>query len=274
MNVADPTDLRLAAALGDLGRATVLQIAARAGVNPEEAAVRLLRMGAAGLPLVVGVEGDRAGLQGWARAQQAPPVPPPSPPVWTEPPSPPAPPEWTPPSGPPLGWGVPQSGAWVRQPQPSQPSPGTAGVGTAGVGTAGVGTTAVVGDTLCTVSPSGEQLNITLVDVVDTADALIAAAGHPLAPGTRAAVVHTDVTAGPLGYQAIPDACLTVVLADGTEVGKSGIMLSSRPPFRSGVAPGDTVGGHTVFELDAHASIVGVRWRNVPGAPPLDWRTT
>ncbi|MEO9222725.1 MAG: hypothetical protein ABI251_13325, partial [Mycobacteriaceae bacterium] len=215
MNTADPTDLRLAAALADLGRTTVLHIAARAGVNPEEAAVRLLRMGAGGLPLVVGVEGDRAGLQGWVRAQQAPPVPPP---VWTEPPPPPAPPAWAPPTGPPLGWGVPQSDAWVRQPQPPQPRPGMVRFGT----------TAAVGDSLSSVSPSGEQLTITLVEVVDTADALIAAAGHHLMPGSRAAVVHTDVTAGPRGYQAIPDTCLTLVLADGTEVGKSGITLNSR----------------------------------------------
>ena len=270
VSTLDPVDLRLASAVAELGRTTVLQIAARAGVHPEEAAVRLLRMGAAGLPLVVGVEGDRAGLQGWVRAQQAPPVPPPSPPVWTEPPSPAAPPAWTPPSGPPLGWGVPQSGAWVRQPQPPQPQPPPP---QPPPDSARATPTATVGDTLSSVSPTGEQLHLTLVEVVDTADALIAAAGHHLTPGSRAAVVHTDVTAGPRGYQAIPDTCLTVVLADGTEVGKSGITLSSRPPFRSGIAAGDTVGGHTVFEVDAHASIVGVRWRALSGAPPLDWRT-
>lgn len=250
----DPTDLRLASAMAELGRTTVLQIAARAGVNPEEAAVRLLRMGAAGLPLVVGVEGDRAALQGWVASLQprqpwGPPASPPEPP----------PPAWTAPAGPPMGWGVAQSSTWTRQP-PRQAVP---------AGRAG----ATVGDTLAAVSAVGEPISITLVEVVDTADALIAAAGHPLAPGMRATVVHTDVTAGPRGYQAIPDTCLTVVLADGTEVGKSGVTLSSRPPFHSGIAAGATVGGHSVFELDAQASIVGIRWRAAHDAPPLDWRT-
>ena len=253
MTTPDPTDLRLASALAELGRTTVLQIAARAGVNPEEAAIRLLRMGAAGLPLVVGVEGDRAALHEWSTT-----LAPRPPQVWTEPPSASPPPPWVAPPGPPMGWGIAQSSAWTRQP-PRQPVPAGSG--------------ATVGDTLAAVSPVGEQVLITLVEVVDTADALIAAAGHHLTPGTRATVVHTDVTAGPQGYQAIPDTCLTVVLADGTEVGKSGITLSSRPPFRSGIAAGDTVGGHTVFELDAQASIVGLRWRAAQHAPPLDWRT-
>ncbi len=120
---------------------------------------------------------------------------------------------------------------------------------------------------------AGEALAITLVEVVDTADALIAAAGHQLTPGTRATVVHTEVTAGPGGYRAIPDTRLTLVLDDGSEVRKSGITLSSRPPFRSGVAARDTVGGHTVFELDSQAAIAGVRWRPAEGAAALDWHT-
>lgn len=158
-----------------------------------------------------------------------------------------------------MGWGVAQSSAWTRQPPPEPAAAGVAGP--------------TVGDTLSSVSPAGEPVSITLVELVDTADALIAASGHPLSPGMRATVVHTEVTAGPRGYQAIADTCLTVVLADGTEVGKSGITLSSRPPFRSGIAPGNTVGGHTVFELDAQASIVGLRWRAAQHAAPLDWRT-
>lgn len=254
MTTPDPTDLRLASALADSGRAPVAQIAARAGVNTEEAAVRLLRMAQLGLPLVVGVEGDRAALHGWVRAQQPPaqqprPVvtaPAPPPPVWT-----------APPPSPPLGWGVPQSAGWARQPPQSNPAP----------------LAATVGDTLSSTSPTGETVSITLVEVVDTADALIAAAGHPLSAGMRAAVVHTEVAGGLTGYQAVPDTCLTVVLADGAEVGKAGIVLSSRPPFLRGVAAGETVGGHTVFEVDAQASIVGIRWRPAQGAPPLEWRT-
>jgi len=162
--------------------------------------------------------------------------------VWTDPPAAPPPPGWTaPPLSPPLGWGVPQSAAWARQPPQSNPAP----------------LAATVGDTLSSTSPTGETVSITLVEVVDTADALIAAAGHPLSAGMRATVVHTEVAGGPTGYQAVPDTCLTVVLGDGAEVGKAGIVLNSRPPFRRGVAAGETVGGHTVFEVDAQAGIVG-----------------
>ncbi len=252
MTTPDPTDLRLASALADSGRAPVAQIAARAGVNTEEAAVRLLRMAQLGLPLVVGVEGDRAALHGWVRAQQ-----PPARQLWTDPPAAAPPPVWTTPPSTPLGWGVPQSAAWARQPPQSNPAP----------------LAATVGDTLLSTSPTGETVSITLVEVVDTADALIAAAGHPLSAGMRATVVHTEVTGGPTGFEAVPDTCLTVVLADGAEVGKAGIVLSSRPPFRRGVAAGETVGGHTVFEVDAQAGIAGIRWRATLDAPPLDWRT-
>jgi len=242
----DPTDLRLASALAELGRTTVFEIAARAGVHVEEAAVRLLRMGGSGLPLVVGVEGDRAALHRWLGGQQAP-----APAVWTAPPSPPR---------QPLGWGVPQSAAWTRAPEPTAPPAAPASP-----------SAATIGDTCSAVNSAGEALAISLVEVVDTADALIAAAGHQLTPGTRATVVHTEVTAGPGGYRAIPDTCLTLVLGDGSEVRKSGITLSSRPPFRSGVAARDTVGGHTVFELDSQAAIAGVRWRPAGGAAALDW---
>ncbi|MGZ4559895.1 MAG: AsnC family protein [Mycobacteriaceae bacterium] len=290
MTTPDPTDLRLVSALAERGRTTVQEIAARAGVGPEEAAARLLRMGRSGMPLVVGVEGDRAALHTWLGAQQpraqqpfreapaprrsplgplspgsaqAPSSQPsssqPQPSLWTEPPSAPLPPRWTPPASQPRGWGVPQSAEWTRQGvRQGAPSP-TAG--------------ATVGDTLSSEGPVGGRVSITLVEVVDTADALIAAAGHQLLPGNRATVVHTEIAAEAAGYPAVPDTCLTVVLADGTEVGKSGITLSSRPPFRGGIAPFDTIGGHTVFELDSQASIIGIRWRATQSSTTLDWRT-
>ncbi|WP_127782518.1 AsnC family protein [Rhodococcus sp. X156] len=288
MTPPDPTDLRLVSALAELGRTTVLDLAARAGVHPEEAAVRLLRMGWYGIPLVVGVEGDRAGLYAWLGAQQGgvPPQPPlpqqgamPQPPPMQQPPPMPQPPPMQQPPGMPPGPHAagPQSQPGWQGPTPWGQPPAAVGAYRAPESPpanrepAGA-TTATVGDELAAVGPSGESVSITLVEVVDTADALIAAAGHHLTPGKRATVVHTEVTAGPEGFAAIADTGLTVVLGDGTEVEKSGMTLSSRPPFRAGIAAGDTVGGHTVFELDAQASIVGVRWRAAEDRPPLDWR--
>lgn len=128
-----------------------------------------------------------------------------------------------------------------------------------------------LGDRVDIDGPTG-PVALTLVDVVDTADALYAAGGHTLAPGARAAVVHTEVTTGSGGYPTVPDTLLTLVLADGSEVSKSGATLSSRPPFRGPLGPQDTVGGHTLYELDAAADIVAVRWRPVPGARPVQWQ--
>lgn len=128
-----------------------------------------------------------------------------------------------------------------------------------------------MGARLTGAGPVGEQVWVTLVEVVDTADALFNAAGHTLRAGMRAAVVHTEVHAGPGGYPSLPDAGLVLVLSDGKLVTRSAVTLTSRPPYRSGIAPGDVAGGHTVFELDEQASISGVRWRSAPGSPALDW---
>ena len=40
--------------------------------------------------------------------------------------------------------------------------------------------------------------------------------------------------------------------------------LSSRPPHRIGVPPGDTAGGHTVYVLPEDAQITAVRWSARP----------
>ncbi|UZJ23505.1 hypothetical protein RHODO2019_09705 [Rhodococcus antarcticus] len=131
---------------------------------------------------------------------------------------------------------------------------------------------AVLGTRQSGTGPHGEPLWVTPLEVVDTADALFAAAGHTLAAGSRASVVHTEVTAGPPGYPSAPDAGLVLVLSDGREVPRSPATLTSRPPYRGGVEAGETLAGHTVFELDEDASITGLRWRAVPGGAALDWR--
>lgn len=251
----DPADLRLVRALADRGRVAADDLAVAAGMGLEEAVARLARLQRAGLRLVVGVEGDQQALRGWVedwqrrvpRTPAAPQVPRPTPP-------PVAPPVTSPP-----GWGPPQPAGWATA--GSVPAPGRVATHRR----------PGVGDRLDADGPTG-RLSLTLVEVVETADALYAAAGHALAPGTRAAVVHTEVSTGAGGYPGVPDALLVLVLADGSEVTKSAATLSSRPPFQGPPAPGTTVGGHTLYELGADADIVAVRWRAVPGARPLEWR--
>jgi hypothetical protein len=243
----DPADLRLVAALADLGRASVLDLAARARMAPEEVALRLLRLGASGMRLVLGVESDQQALRAWVASQQHARQPPP-----------PA----------PSGWGAPPSAGWVRpeavvRPTAPVPPPTARAVPLP---------PAVLGTRQSGTGPHGEPLWVTPLEVVDTADALVAAAGHTLAAGSRASVVHTEVTAGPPGYPSAPDAGLVLVLSDGREVPRSPATLTSRPPYRGGVEAGETLAGHTVFELDADASITGLRWRAVPGGAALDWR--
>lgn len=251
----DPVDLRLVRAVADLGRATAPDVARFAGVGLEEAVVRLTRLQQAGLRLVVGVEGDQQALRGWldrwaAHDPRAP----------AGPPSPPAHPVTPTPAVPvPTGWG------------PAQPASWATGTSTPAPGRVATHRRPGIGDRLDTDGPTG-PVSVTLVEVVDTADALYAAAGHVLPTGARAAVVHTEVATGPGGYPAVPDTLLVLVLADGSEVAKSGATLSSRPPFHGPAPAGVTVGGHTLYELDADADIVAVRWRAAPGTRPLEWR--
>jgi hypothetical protein len=59
---------------------------------------------------------------------------------------------------------------------------------------------------------------------------------------------------------------LTVqLLEDGKGIGKSPVSLTSRPPQKIGLRPGETPGGHTVYVLPDVTRVVSVRWSS-PGA--------
>ncbi|OXM55297.1 AsnC family protein, partial [Amycolatopsis alba DSM 44262] len=83
MAVTDPVDIRLLAALADLGKAAVHELAAKVGMDPREVAYRLVALSGSGLPLLVGVESDPNGLRAaiagsppsWAQQPQQPPQP-------------------------------------------------------------------------------------------------------------------------------------------------------------------------------------------------------
>jgi DNA-binding Lrp family transcriptional regulator len=61
--VTDPVDVRLLAALAELGKAAVHELAAKVGMDPREVAYRLVGLSGSGLPLLVGVESDPNGLR-------------------------------------------------------------------------------------------------------------------------------------------------------------------------------------------------------------------
>jgi hypothetical protein len=122
-----------------------------------------------------------------------------------------------------------------------------------------------VGATLHTEGLEGEWLAIQLVEVVDPADYLFTAAGYRLPAGERSVIVHTELTnRGSVPFQTLPDLYLVLVTPDGQTISKAPVSLSSRPPYRIGVAPGETAGGHTVYVVPESTQISSVRWSPRP----------
>ncbi|HEY3467774.1 MAG TPA: AsnC family protein [Amycolatopsis sp.] len=348
MAVTDPVDARLLAALADLGKAAVHELAAKVGMDPREVAYRLVALSGSGLPLLVGVESDPQGLRAaiagvppsWANR---PPQAPPSQPVPQQqpmPPGPPSAPQGVPsgpynvqgapsgpynvqgapsgpynvqgapsgpyavqgaPSGPynvqgtPSGrypgppprpqpprppqqqftpppvpldpavstWGVPQTASWARGDEPARPAAGST-----------PGKQGKLGEVMETQGLEGEQLTVQLLEVQDPADYLFSAAGYRLEDGERAVVVHTEITnRGAIPFASLPDNYLELIGADGTAIGKAPVSLTSRPPHKIGVKPGETLGGHTVYVLPDATRVVSVRWspRPEPDERTLTW---
>ncbi|WP_414638927.1 AsnC family protein [Actinophytocola sp.] len=157
-------------------------------------------------------------------------------------------------------WGPPQTSTWARGDAPpldvTQPTVKSAlpDVRQGKVGTA-----------LQTEGLEGERLSITLVEVVDPADYLFTAAGYRLQEGERSVVVHTELTnRGTVAFQSLPDLYLVLVTPDGKTISKAPVSLSSRPPHRIGVPPGETQGGHTVYVVPEHTEVTSVRWSPRP----------
>lgn len=267
--VTDPVDARLLAALAEVGKIAVHKLAAKVGLDPREVAYRLVALSGSGLPLLVGVESDpnglRAALAGaWQQPVVRPAPPPVAPPVARPIPSAPFPPPVPPPPRPvdPVmsTWGPPQTSSWARGDQ--KPAPRPAGR---------------VGEALPAQGLDGEQLSIHLLEVQDPADFLFGAAGYRLEAGERSIVVHTEVTnRGAVPFASLPDNFLELVTAEGKAIAKAPVSLTSRPPHKIGVRPGETTGGHTIYVVGEDTRIVSVRWspRPEPDERTLTWSLT
>ncbi len=187
-------------------------------------------------------------------------------PVRTGPPSTPFPMQAGPPSAPvpapdaPMSmWGPPQTASWARGDQPPQD------VTQPTVRTESDTRQGKVGTVLHTEGLEGEKLAIQLVEVVDPADYLFTAAGYRLQEGERSVVVHTELTnRGAVAFQSLPDLYLVLVTPDGKTISKAPVSLSSRPPHRIGVPPGETAGGHTVYVVPEQTEVTSVRWSPRP----------
>ncbi|WP_309116386.1 AsnC family protein [Saccharothrix sp.] len=287
MVAPDPVDARLLAMLAEMGRAAVHEIAARLGMDPREAATRLITLSGSGLPLLVGVECDPNGIRkalansvawgnyngpaGAARGTPSGPYPPPpqpgtvSGPYRQGPPSGPFPAQ----SGPtPVHSGPTpvQSGPLpVQEPQSTWGVPGTSNWARGEQAPAPRSRTGKIGSTLETEGLEGARFTIQLVEVVDPADFLFTAAGYKLADGERSVVVHTELNnIGTVPFNALPDMYLVLMTNTGETVTKAPVSLSSRPPHKIGVQPGETAGGHTVYILPENTRVTSIRWSARP----------
>lgn len=158
-------------------------------------------------------------------------------------------------------WGVPQTASWARGDEPRRSGPPGGKQGR-------------IGEVLATEGLEGEQLTVQLLEVQDPADYLFGAAGYRLEEGERSVVVHTEITnRGSVGFASLPDNYLELVTEDGATVGKAPVSLTSRPPHKIGVRPGETLGGHTVYILPDATRVVSVRWspRPEPDDRTLTW---
>lgn len=259
MAVTDPVDARLLAALAEVGKVAVHELAAKVGLDPRETAYRLVALSGSGLPLLVGVESDPNGLRAALAGAWQRPVPPPA--RFPAPPPAPLPPPPSRPVDPVIStWGPPQTASWARgDHQPAQPPRQRAGR---------------VGEALPTQGLDGEQLSVQLLEVQDPADFLFAAAGYRLDESERAVVVHTEITnRGTVPFGSLPDNYLELITAEGKAIAKAPVSLTSRPPHKIGVQPGETAGGHTVYVLPEPTRVAAVRWspRPEPDERTLTW---
>jgi len=156
-------------------------------------------------------------------------------------------------------WGPPQTSTWARGDQPPQD------ITQPTVRTESETRQGKVGTVLHTEGLEGEKLTIQLIEVVDPADYLFTAAGYRLQEGERSVVVHTELTnRGKVAFQSLPDLYLVLVTPDGKTISKAPVSLSSRPPHRIGVPPGETAGGHTVYVVPEQTEVTSVRWSPRP----------
>ncbi len=161
-------------------------------------------------------------------------------------------------------WGPPQSSSWARGDQPPSSAAISATDRTQPT-TRPPSREGVVGVLLEAEGLEGERLAIKLIEFVDPADYLFTAAGYRLQPGERSIVVHTELTNRGSGtFGTLPDLYLVLVTKDGESISKAPVSLSSRPPHRIGVAPGETAGGHTVYVVPEEIEVVSVQWSPRP----------
>lgn len=122
---------------------------------------------------------------------------------------------------------------------------------------------------------SGEQLWVTLLEVIDPGDQVLTQAGYRLEPGERALLVRTAMANhGPAPHDSLPDHYLVLQAANGAILPKAPMGVGSHPAYRVGVSAGGQADGWTVFLVPADTVVTTVIWSVRPDLVDrtLTWR--
>ncbi len=122
--------------------------------------------------------------------------------------------------------------------------------------------------------PNGEELLVTLLDVIDPGDEILAGSGYRMEPGERAILVHCSVAnTGHVPYPFVPDLYLVLEADTRTLLGKAAIAVESHPAFGVGMLPGRQGDGWSVFLVPSQTVIAAVKWCIRPDLPQtiLSW---
>lgn len=115
---------------------------------------------------------------------------------------------------------------------------------------------------------SGENLDVSLQQIIDPADPILTSVGHRLAPGERALLVQTSIgNPGPVDDESLSDEYLVVQGSTGEVLHKAPIVVAGYPAHRVGVPANSLVSGWTVFLVPAATEVTEVRWSVRPDLP-------
>jgi hypothetical protein len=122
--------------------------------------------------------------------------------------------------------------------------------------------------------PAGEQLMVTILDVLDPGDEVLTGAGYRMEPGQRAVLVHSSVAnTGQVPYYPVGDLYLVLETDNRALLGRANIAVASHPAFPVGVTPGRTADGWSVFLIPSETVLAGIKWCIRPDMPQtiLSW---
>lgn len=107
----------------------------------------------------------------------------------------------------------------------------------------------------------GEQLSISLQQILDPADQILAQAGYRIDQGERSLLVQMTIdNQGSIAYESLTDLYLVLVSSTGSILPKAAMSLAQFPAHPVGVPAGALASGWTVFLVPAATEVAQLRW--------------